>query len=77
MDELSSLPKKKWIGSPPKECQLCNAAIVKMFIDGRIKGHSSWGYMCLECWQFHGVGFGIGLGQQYELQNGEWVKING
>ncbi len=67
-----------WLSEPPKVCQLCDCAITKTFIDGRVAGQSSWANMCLNCHHSHGNGLGIGKGQKYELQaDGRWLKTEG
>lgn len=53
---------KKWMGSVPRECDVCHSPITTVFVDG--KGT-------------HGVGLGVGRGQRYELVNNEWVKTAG
>jgi hypothetical protein len=33
-------------------------------IDGKVKYATAWAYMCIPCWEQHGVGLGVGLGQR-------------
>lgn len=67
---------KKWTGTPPATCDLCNCTLKRegTFIDGRTK-RGPWATMCHLCHFLDGVGLGTGLGQQYTLTNGEWLKV--
>lgn len=66
---------KFWTSPAPTHCQLCNCAIVNLFIDGRVKGQSSWACMCNVCHSINGVGLGDGKGQKFEkLPDGRWLK---
>lgn len=50
------------------DCDICKKE--KAIIDGRIK-YSPWAYMCWKCFEKHGVGLGLGKGQELfeEIQN--------
>lgn len=67
---------KKWLSTPPKDCDICVGPIVTKFIDGRTKG-GPWGNMCPACHKVHGVGLGIGKGQLYEYNGKDWVLKQG
>ena len=67
---------KKWGGTPPYNCDICCGEITDLFIDGKT-ARGSWGILCKKCHQLYGVGLGTGRGQQYEKQNGEWIKTAG
>lgn len=49
-------------------CDLCRTsvlgAIVPAKFDARMKGRTTWAYMCQSCFDQHGVGLGTGLGQE-------------
>jgi hypothetical protein len=64
-------------GFPPKACNICHKPLTDVVIDGRLKGRTSWGWMCSECWKLHGVGqLGLGHGQKYvRTPKGQWIKI--
>ena len=66
--------KKKWLGK--KECDFCGVTESEFFVDGIVKGRSSWAFMCSDCWLKYSTGqLGTGYGQQY---NGETLeKISG
>lgn len=36
--------------------------------DGRVKGVTSWASMCPAHFEIHGVGLGLGVGQEYILR---------
>ena len=66
-----------WTGAI-NDCDLCGQPIKDTFIDGRIRGRSSWGIMCPDCHQQHGIGLGQGCGQRYRKQpDGRWLKTGG
>jgi hypothetical protein len=82
-----------WCGDAPSKCDLCGVTIRAAFVDGTTYQGASrgmvggrWACMCLKCHNRHGVGLGLGVGQQYEKQhvpvNGggvklAWVKVRG
>ena len=66
---------KKWEGYKIDKCNLCTESVDDYFVDGRIKGRSSWAIMCKQCSINYGVGLGIGLGQAYEKVGEDWIKI--
>jgi len=67
---------KKWMGSAITHCDLCDADIDTVFVDGKtIDG--PWGILCPDCHEARGVGLGIGYGQKYEKKGKEWLKIEG
>lgn len=72
---------KKWLSPRPK-CDLCLSTqncvnYPDEFVDGRIKGHSTWAIMCPECFELYGVGIGTGVGQLYKKQGEDFIKIGG
>ena len=54
-----------WMGEAPEECQLCNAKIEHVFVDGKIEFSGAWAIMCPACALLNGVGLGEGKGQFY------------
>lgn len=74
--QSNAVKQQKWTGKPPTECQLCNAPITSVFVDGRIQGVSQWAFMCPLCHSTDGVGLGVGLGQKYvKSPDGSFVKM--
>lgn len=70
--------KTTWISPPPKQCDLCRAAIRTVFVDGRMHRATTWAIMCIDCHAVHGVGLGTGKGQEYARQaDGRFVKTKG
>jgi hypothetical protein len=71
--------RKKWEGSTPTACDMCERELVNEFVDGRVRGITSWAIMCLGCHVADGVGLGQGMGQHYEKSavDGEWYKVEG
>ena len=65
---------KKWSGSVPKVCQLCNAPIGGWFYDAKTTV-GPWGILDEQCFQTHGIGLGKGKGQKYQTDTLE--KIGG
>lgn len=58
---------KRWLGKPPLHCDICNRAFTESdqhFFDAKTK-QGLWGILCQQCWNLHGVGLGVGLGQKY------------
>jgi hypothetical protein len=70
--------RTKWGSRVPAECDLCQAKIKKVFVDGKVYG-GSWGYMCMQCYQLNGLGLGVGRGQKYELDQADnkFYKVGG
>lgn len=73
---------KRWIGDVPKQCDMCKSPIAHAFVDGATRynspGAGRWASMCLKCHKVHGMGLGVGMGQQYEKEVdaiGAWVKV--
>lgn len=70
--------KKKWMGRPPGECQLCHLPLGDKFVDGRLSFPSGpWAIMCVDCFKERGAGLGTGVGQKYEREGDEFVKTAG
>ena len=64
--------KKKWRGSNPVNCQLCNKPFKEVFIDGRTM-YGQWALMCQACHDLKGRGLGLGYGQKYDLKTLEKI----
>lgn len=72
--------RQSWGGELPTNCQLCNAAIGDIFVDGKVVVPigpipAPWGVMCCACHAVHGAGLGEGKGQMYYKQNDEYVQV--
>ena len=67
---------KKWLGTWPAVCDICSNSLKykPKFYDARTK-RGPWALMCPFCYAVHGVGVGIGKGQEYDSVTLE--KING
>ena len=67
LEIIRGLLFQQWVGETPKLCQVCGAAIIDIFIDGKINlgEHHPWGFMCEACHAEHGCGFGEGKAQMY------------
>ena len=66
--------KKKWFGSAPDKCAICQAEFKTSFVDGRVRG-GRWALLCEDCHSHYGVGLGLGKGQKYDIKTLE--KIGG
>ena len=62
----------KWTGSH-NQCDICHASFKKWFVDGKTK-MGPWGLMCEKCFRLHGIGLGLGRGQQYDAVTLEKIK---
>jgi len=60
--------------SPPYKCDICKQKITDCFIDGKLKGRSSWANFCPSCHSWYGEGLGAGLGQKYFKANNTWEQ---
>lgn len=57
------MDKTVWQGK--KVCDICWADLSEeMLFDARTRG-GQWGVLCSECFETHGIGLGVGKGQQY------------
>jgi len=66
-----------WIGSIPKECDICGIAIANAFVDDMTR-EGPWANMCPDCHRLHGCGLGLGVGQRYEKKpDGKFHKTEG
>ncbi len=67
---------RKWMGTPPAKCDICQTDIKDEFIDGKtVRG--PWGNMCLSCHSIQGIGIGNGIGQHYKSNGTDFIKIAG
>ena len=75
-EELMETKEKKWMGTWPAKCDLCNDQLAEEeeFIDGRTK-EGPWALMCTMCHIIHGVGLGTGRGQKYDSKT--LIKLEG
>lgn len=67
---------KKWTGTPPEKCDICNSPVTDCFIDGKTR-MGPWANMCQACFIKNGQGLGTGKGQMYRKTSVGWVKIEG
>lgn len=67
---------KRWTGTPPTACDVCEEPITIVFVDGKTR-MGPWGILCPVCHHSVGVGLGKGRGQGYELVEGDWLKTCG
>ena len=72
--------KKKWLGTPPKQCDVCGSKITMEFVDGKTT-LGPWANLCMTCHEAVGVGLGTGRGQHYYLtvdeDNVQFQKVSG
>ena len=71
------MQEKMWFGSKPSNCDMCGCVLCDKFVDGKVASVGSWGILCPECHVQHGVGLGMGMGQEYTLKDVGWVKTAG
>jgi len=71
---MARLIGSKWIGDPPKSCDICGRSIQRSFVDGRTS-NGQWGIMCPSCRISEGrLALGTGLGQKYDRVGQDYVK---
>lgn len=60
--------RDKWLGEVIN-CDVCDRDLNKLefFYDARTK-QGWWGLLCKDCFKLHGVGLGVGRGQQYNTE---------
>ena len=70
------MTEKKWIGTWPKNCDICGSPLEQewSFIDGKTT-MGPWALMCPSCHVGVGVGLGTGKGQEYSAET--LIKIGG
>lgn len=59
-----------------KKCDICGVDIKTQYatyIDGKTR-NGSWATMCGACHMEHGVGFGLGKGQEFDIRTGKKVR---
>lgn len=61
-----------------RTCDLCGCELKDKIIDGKLLGVKNWCWMCSDCHEEQGSGFGEGLGQLFQITDGnQLVKIKG
>ncbi len=63
---------KKWLGSTPEKCDICNSTFGEFFYDCYVPGRA-WGLLCSRCFTAHGCKVGPGTGQMYNTKTKEKV----
>lgn len=65
---------KKWHGQT-STCNVCEQELRQYdtFYDARLK-RGPWALMCRACWQRHGLGVGLGVGQEYDSKTLEKIR---
>jgi hypothetical protein len=65
---------KKWQGQT-ETCDICQGPLTvgKTFYDARTQ-QGPWGALCRKCFIIHGVGVGLGKGQEYNSETLEKVR---
>lgn len=60
-------------------CDICctDLQVWEKAFDAKIPGTSTWADLCKECANDMGVVLGTGRGQEYDLVNGQWLKVKG
>jgi len=71
--KIKEIKVKKWHGSKPEKCDLCQFKFKQVFIDGKTI-HGPWGLLCSSCHETYGVGLGTGRGQKYDLKSLEKLE---
>lgn len=69
--------KKKWFGTWPAHCDLCNAELAnkEFFVDGATSFRGQWALMCPVCFEAFGRGLGPGRGQKYDSKTLEKLEV--
>lgn len=57
------MSKVVWTGST--DCDICGGKCGSVLYDGKTRS-GYWAVMCHSCFQYHGVGIGVGKGQKYK-----------
>ena len=60
------MAEKKWMGTVPTKCDICERPLKGKFIDGKTS-MGPWANMCVSCHSHLGFGLGTGRGQLYDL----------
>lgn len=66
----------EWMGADPVKCDMCEAPLESVFIDGMITT-GPCGMLCASCHADWGCGLGAGRGQRYERRGDKWIKTGG
>jgi hypothetical protein len=66
---------KKWLGTWPAYCDLCNTDLTEqyVFFDAKTK-QGPWALLCQECVLDYGIGIGLGRGQMYNAKTLEKLE---
>lgn len=66
MTDLKKEKKRKWLGTWPARCDLCQTDLhtTPWFVDGKTT-EGPWALLCPLCFSHIGVGLGQGRGQKY------------
>jgi len=72
------MKKQVFLDGNPPETDDFGIAILSRFVDGRTNLGGAWATMAPMSYMTHGVGLGLGRGQQYDKQaDGRWLKTAG
>jgi hypothetical protein len=63
---------KRWLGSTPCRCQMCDSMITTEFFDCYVPRARCWGVICPACFELFRCRLGKGKGQRYVLVGTEW-----
>lgn len=58
------------------KCNICEGPLASggKFYDARVRGYSSWAWMCETCFNRHGQGLDLGVGQEYDSRTFEKTR---
>ena len=71
------MTQKRWLGTPPTECDICAGSLEREYFDSRTRS-GRWGNLCRACWRAENGALGTGRAQRYMKLDeplGYFVKV--
>jgi hypothetical protein len=84
LEDVADVDRGKLLGryfiGAPENCDVCDCSLedCKFMVDGPVGPiRGAWGCMCGDCFVFGGGKIGVGTGQLYLNEEGEWLLVGG
>lgn len=71
--------EKIYFVDAPDACDICKCSFEeeKFMVDGQMRDHDAWAFMCADCFIAHGKKIAWGYGQLYKKDEKGWLLVGG